>query len=81
MVSHETRICMFYEFKLGHTAAEAYRNIIKVWGDNSLCERSVNNWFAQATLISKTRTVADHLLKTLIEEDPTKTVREIAADR
>lgn len=90
MVSHEIRICMFYEFKLGSTAAETYRNIIKVWGDNSLCERSVNNWFAKFRsgdfdLENQDRgrppTLVDNgQLKTLIEEDPTKTVREIAAD-
>lgn len=81
---------MFYEFKLGHTAAEAYRNIIKVWGDNSLCERSVNNWFAKFRsgdfdLENQDRgrppTLVDNgQLKALIEEDTTKTVRELAAD-
>lgn len=90
MVSNEIRICLFYEFKLGHTAADAYRNIISVWGSDALGERNTRIWFARFTsgdfdLENEDRgrppILVDHgQLKTLIEDDPTKTVRELASD-
>ena len=36
---------MLHEFKLGHSAAEATRNINSAWGMESVAERTVRRWF------------------------------------
>lgn len=90
MVSHEIRICLFYEFKLGHIAADAYRNIISVWGKEALCERTTNYWFSKFSSgdfnlenhdRGKPPTLVDNVqLKNLVEYDPTITIRELASE-
>lgn len=39
------RYILLHEFKLGHNAAEATRNINGAWGPNSASERTVRRWF------------------------------------
>ena len=38
---------MLYEFKLGHSAADAARNINFAWGPETVLERTAQNWFAR----------------------------------
>ena len=41
----EFRRCLRYEFKLGHTAALARRNLVKVFGDEIPSQRQCERWF------------------------------------
>ena len=41
------RLCLLYEFKLGHTAAHAHKNLSVVFGDQRASERTCRNWFAK----------------------------------
>ena len=36
---------LLYEFRLGHTAADAYRNLRSVLGEDGPCERICRYWF------------------------------------
>ena len=36
---------MCYEYKLGHSAAEATRNIMQAWGADSVTENTMKSWF------------------------------------
>lgn len=39
------RHALLYEFQLGHKAAEAYRNLISVFGEDTPSERQCRRWF------------------------------------
>src|SRR5271165_1330955 len=39
------RHCLLYEFELGHTAAQAHRNLCDVFGDDTPSQRQCQNWF------------------------------------
>ena len=41
----DLRILFLYEFKLGHSAATASRNINSVFGKGSVSERTIRWWF------------------------------------
>lgn len=84
----DLRVIFLYEFKLGHTAIEATRNIKGAFG-NKVCEiRTVQRWFRKfkngdTNLGNKdrgrpTNVVDNDHLKELVEENPRTTVREIA---
>ena len=47
MSSEQIRVCIYYEYKLSHSAAEATRNIMKVWCEDSVTERTVQRWFVR----------------------------------
>ena len=42
---NHVRHCLLYEFRLGHTAADAHRNLRSVLGEDGLCERTCRYWF------------------------------------
>lgn len=86
----EIRLITLHEFKLGHNAAEATRNIIKAWGDEAVSKRTTRRWFerfrAGNTSLEdedgrgRPSEVDDVQLKSMIEADPRKTTREVAND-
>jgi hypothetical protein len=43
------RRLLLYEFNRGSKAAEAYRNICAVYGEDSVAERRAQKWFARFT--------------------------------
>ena len=45
MDKHDFRVIMLHEFKLGHCATEATRNINSAWGMETAAERTVRRWF------------------------------------
>ena len=47
MSSGQIGVCIYYEYKLSYSAAEATRNIMKVWGEDSVTERTVQRRFVR----------------------------------
>lgn len=88
MTSEQIRVCLLYEFKLGHSAAAAARNITGAWGEDSVSERVAQLWFARfrsgdTALQDEPRpgrpsVIDDDILEELIKVDPRQTVRELA---
>ncbi|RLU17526.1 hypothetical protein DMN91_009761 [Ooceraea biroi] len=88
MENKEIRIISLYEFKLGHSAALATRNINTAFGEGSANERRTRRWFEKfrsgdTNLDNLPRghapfVIDDTILKDMIEVDPTLTVREVA---
>lgn len=86
----EIRVILLHEFKLGHNAAEAARNIIRVWGEGTTTERTARRWFEQFRKgdfniedkegRGRSSEVDDHQLKAMIEENPSLTCRLIAEE-
>ena len=88
MPLHEIRICLLYEFKLGHSAAEATRNISQAWSEDAVSERDARWWFERFR--SGNMSIEDmprsgrpskvniSTLQELIEADPRQTSRELA---
>ena len=77
-------VIFLYEFKLGHNAAQATRNINEDFGDNAADERMVQRWFKKfksgdTKLENEERgrptiVVDDDHWKALIEANPRTTV-------
>ena len=44
---HDLRILYVYDFKLGHSAAQATRNISTAFGEGSATESTIRHWFAK----------------------------------
>ncbi len=88
MNKNRIRVILLHEFKLGHNAAEATRNINQAWGEKTTSERTARRWFEKFCSgdmsvedeegRGRTSTVDDGHLKALIEADPRQTVRELA---
>jgi transposase len=88
MENKEIRIIYLYEFKLGHIAAEATRNINTAFGKGTVSERTTRRWFEKfcsgdTNLDNLPRghapsVIDDEVLKEMIEADTRLTVREIA---
>ena len=86
----KNRNLIFHEFKLGHTAAEAARNICAMQGRHFTTERTCRNWFAKFRSGNTHRkdkkrsgrpsTINKRALRHSIESDPTKTTRKLAAE-
>lgn len=82
------RSAMFYEFKLGHSAAECFRNICKAFGEEAVTERTCQRWFhrfrsGDESLEDEEREgrpslVDEEALKECIEADPRQSLRELA---
>ena len=87
MNTRDIRVIILYEFKLGHNAAVATRNINEAFGDGTANERTTQRWFAKfrygdMSLENEPRgrpeaAVDDDKLKALIESDTRQTVREL----
>ena len=90
MSKEDFRKIYFYEFKLGHSAAQTARNINKVWCQGSINQSTVQRWFqnfhrGDFSLENeegrgRPSTIDDDQLKTLVEENPRVTVRELAEE-
>jgi len=90
MKNRDFRAIFLYEFKLGHNAAEAARNINGAFGDGTASERTIRFWFEKFRSgdtsleneeCGRPETVVDNdQLRALVEEDTRKTVRELAMD-
>lgn len=90
MDKHGLRAVMLHEFKLGHSAAEATRNINRAWGPDSAVERTVRNWFKRfasgnlnlhdETGRGRKSLVDNEQLKAAIEANPEATTRTLAID-
>ncbi|XP_035720907.1 histone-lysine N-methyltransferase SETMAR-like [Vespa mandarinia] len=82
------RIIFLYEYKLGHKASEATRNINNAFGENTVNERTVHRWFKKFRNGDESledeegrgrHSVVDNdQLKTLVEADPHTTTRQLA---
>ena len=44
---HDLRILYVYKFKLGHSAAQATRNINITFGEGSAAESTIRRWFTK----------------------------------
>ena len=76
----EFRIILLHEFKLGHNAAEATRNIIKAWGEKPL--QSVQYVVGLKNFVPAipASDIDNDQLRAIIEADSCKTTREIAEE-
>ena len=80
------RHCMLYEFHRGVSAAEATRNICRIYGE-VLSDRTCERWFKKfgegdQSLQNRPKSgrptvIDDNELKALIEADPRLTTREL----
>eukprot|EP01133_Synstelium_polycarpum_P030461 gene30461-37793_t len=86
MQKRDFRAIFLYEYKLGHNAAEAARNINRAFGVGTASERTIRFWFEKFRSGNESlenddpATVDDTRLKQLVEENTKKTVRELAND-
>ncbi|EYC00226.1 hypothetical protein Y032_0117g680 [Ancylostoma ceylanicum] len=86
----QIRTILLHEFKLGRKAVEAHENIVKAWGPDVVSLRTTQLWFQKFrsgdTSLEdepgrgRIRELDDDALKSLVEADPRKTVRELAED-
>lgn len=82
------RACLLYEFKLGTKAAQAARNICKIFGENTVGDHTAQNWFKKfssgdETLedvprSGRTSIINDEELEALINSDPRQTCLQLA---
>jgi len=87
-MSTHVRHALLYEFELGHSAAEAHRNIIRAIGADAVSPRSCRLWFQRFR--SGDYSIEDHprtgrprevdidRLRALIEANPQETTRSLA---
>lgn len=88
--SKDLRILFLYEFKLGHSAAAASRNIISVFGEGSVSERTIRWWFGKfrsgdLSLQNEPRgrprsVLNEDQLRAMVEAKPKAAIRGLAAD-
>lgn len=90
MENNQLRIIFLYEFKLGHKAAKASRNINGAFGEGTTNERTLQRWFKKFrdgddTLeneegCGRKTSINNDKLKALVEANPRTTVRDLARD-
>jgi len=83
------RSCIFYEWRLGHSARSAAANLCTAFGESTTTHTTVNDWFKKFTsgdtsLENEPRgrpmtTIDDDILEQLIQDNPRLTTREMAA--
>ena len=90
MDKFQNRTVMLHEFKLGHSAAQATRNINQAWGPGSAAERTVRRWFqkfASGNLDledepgrGRKSSLDNDELREAVEANPETTTRVLAED-
>jgi transposase len=90
MNKREIYIIVLNEFKLGHNAANASRNINMAFGEASTTERKIQRWFQKFRSgdmsleeeegRGRPPKIDDDELKALVEQNPRTTVRKIAKE-
>ncbi|CAK9831326.1 Histone-lysine N-methyltransferase SETMAR [Anthophora retusa] len=80
----QVRVIFLYEYKLGHKAAAATRNINSAFGEDTVNERTVQRWFKKFRSGDESlededgrgrpSLVDNDQLKALVEADPRTTV-------
>lgn len=90
MEKRQIRTIFLYEFKLGKTASETARRINLAFGEATVNERTVQLWFKRfrdgdESLEDQERSgrpshVNNELLKSLVEDNPRKSTRELSKD-
>ena len=82
------RHCMLYEFNQGNKATEAAENICKVYGENAISVRVVQQWFSKFRSGNfeledefrggRPKAMEADELEALLQQDPRQTTRELA---
>ncbi|CAK9833778.1 Histone-lysine N-methyltransferase SETMAR [Anthophora retusa] len=86
----QVRVIFLYEYKLGHKAAAATRNINSAFGEYTINERTVQHWFKKIRSgdenlededdRGRPSLVDNDQLKALVEADPRTTIRQLAQE-
>ena len=89
MKNEELRLLFLHYFKLGESASRAAKLINKAWGEKSTTARTVARWYLKfrdgdldlrnAPGQGPPSKLADNDLLELVESDPRRSVRELAA--
>ena len=82
------RYCILYKFQQGRNATKACRNLLKVFGEGIVSDRTYRRWFKKIEtgdfdLSNKPRPkrpslIDDDVVETMLEQDPFLTTLEIA---
>jgi transposase len=88
--SEQNRLLMLYEFKLGSNSSEAARKINMAFSESTSFERTIQRWFVKFRSgdldlkgnydTRRPRILDNEVLKTVVEAEPRKSTREIAAE-
>ena len=77
--------CILYKFQQGRNATEACRNLLKVFGEGIVSDRTCRRWFKKFETgdldlsdIGGPSLINDDVVKTMLEQDPFLTTSEMA---